>query len=79
MASITPIQGSDVEDWANFRDDDIMQQQSAIQAVEAEKIPLVGDKGRKLCFLLAMGNSGALKGTDEMWKCNCCETIHITV
>ncbi|CAL5430369.1 unnamed protein product [Camellia sinensis] len=38
----------------------------------------IGDVGRKLCFLLAMGNSGALKGTDEMWKCSCCETIHIT-
>ncbi|CAL5354548.1 unnamed protein product [Camellia sinensis] len=48
MASITPIQGSDVEDWANFRDDDIMQQQSAIQAVEAEKIPLVEHFGARL-------------------------------
>uniref|UniRef100_A0A5B7B2E5 Ubiquitin thioesterase n=1 Tax=Davidia involucrata TaxID=16924 RepID=A0A5B7B2E5_DAVIN len=38
------IQASKVDDWANFRDDDIMQQQSAIQAVEAEKIPFVGDK-----------------------------------
>ncbi|KAL7135226.1 hypothetical protein ABFS83_11G079100 [Erythranthe nasuta] len=34
----------EVDDWANFRDDDIMQQQSAIQAVEADKIPFVGDK-----------------------------------
>ncbi|KAF5947439.1 hypothetical protein HYC85_013396 [Camellia sinensis] len=24
-------------------------------------------------------NSGALKDTDEMWKRNCCETIHITL
>ncbi|KAL7183448.1 hypothetical protein ACSBR2_025788 [Camellia fascicularis] len=26
-----------------------------------------------------MGNSGELKDTDEMWKRNCCETIHITI
>lgn len=31
-------------DWTNFADDDIMQQQSAIRAAEAEKIPFVGDK-----------------------------------
>ncbi|GMP70789.1 hypothetical protein CsSME_00029491 [Camellia sinensis var. sinensis] len=39
----------------------------------------VSRQGWKFCFLLAMGNSGALKDTDEMWKRNCCETIHITV
>ena len=44
MEGKTPIQASNDDDWANFRDDDIMQQQSAIQAVEAEKIPFVGDK-----------------------------------
>ncbi|XP_068659139.1 OVARIAN TUMOR DOMAIN-containing deubiquitinating enzyme 1 [Aristolochia californica] len=33
-----------VEDWARFRDDDIMQQQTAIKAEEAEKMPFVGDK-----------------------------------
>ncbi|KAL3500955.1 hypothetical protein ACH5RR_035404 [Cinchona calisaya] len=41
---MTSTQPSEVDDWANFRDDDIMQQQSAIQAEEAEKIPFVGDK-----------------------------------
>ncbi|GAB4828524.1 ubiquitin-specific protease otu1 [Ancistrocladus abbreviatus] len=30
--------------WDKFRDDDIMQQQSAIRAEEAAKIPFVGDK-----------------------------------
>ncbi|KAI8032501.1 Ubiquitin thioesterase otubain-like [Camellia lanceoleosa] len=58
MASITPIQASEVEDWANFRDDDIMQQQSAIRAVEAEKIPLVGDK-EPLSSLAAEYQSGS--------------------
>ncbi|KAL3507954.1 hypothetical protein ACH5RR_033336 [Cinchona calisaya] len=38
------MQPSEVDDWANFRDDHIMQQQSTIQAEEAEKIPFVGDK-----------------------------------
>ncbi|XP_028110373.1 ubiquitin thioesterase otubain-like isoform X1 [Camellia sinensis] len=58
MASITPIQATEVEDWANFRDDDIMQQQSAIRAVEAEKIPLVGDK-EPLSSLAAEYQSGS--------------------
>ncbi|XP_031474309.1 OVARIAN TUMOR DOMAIN-containing deubiquitinating enzyme 1 [Nymphaea colorata] len=31
-------------DWVNVRDDEIMQQQSAIQAEEATKMPFVGDK-----------------------------------
>lgn len=35
---------SEENDWSNYRDSDIMQQQSAIQAEEAEKIPFVGDK-----------------------------------
>ncbi|GLU06296.1 hypothetical protein SLE2022_233390 [Rubroshorea leprosula] len=30
--------------WENFVDDDIMQQQSTIQAEEAKKVPFVGDK-----------------------------------
>lgn len=42
--TLTSIQTSDIDDWENFKDDDIMQQQSAIQAEEAEKIPFVGDK-----------------------------------
>ncbi|KAL0385271.1 UNVERIFIED_CONTAM: OVARIAN TUMOR DOMAIN-containing deubiquitinating enzyme 1 [Sesamum radiatum] len=40
--TITSIKASEIEDWANFRDDDILQQQSAIQAEEAGKIPFVG-------------------------------------
>lgn len=47
----TSIQTSEIDDWANFRDDDIMQQQSAIQAEEAGKIPFVGDKARKPLIL----------------------------
>ncbi|XP_071926379.1 OVARIAN TUMOR DOMAIN-containing deubiquitinating enzyme 1-like isoform X2 [Coffea arabica] len=41
---VSSTQASDIDDWANFKDDDIMQQQFAIQAEEAEKIPFVGDK-----------------------------------
>ncbi|XP_077229661.1 ubiquitin thioesterase otubain-like protein [Tasmannia lanceolata] len=33
-----------VDDWLNFRDDDIMQQQSLIREQESEKMPFVGDK-----------------------------------
>ncbi|XP_057470816.1 OVARIAN TUMOR DOMAIN-containing deubiquitinating enzyme 1-like [Actinidia eriantha] len=58
MEGITPIQASNDDDWANFRDDDIMQQQSAIQAVEAEKIPFVGDK-EPLSSLAAEYQSGS--------------------
>ncbi|CAK9177400.1 unnamed protein product [Ilex paraguariensis] len=43
-AEMTSVQASEVDDWTNFRDNDIMQQQSAILAEEAEKIPFVGDK-----------------------------------
>lgn len=35
---------SEVEDWSNFEDDDIMQQKSAIMADGADKIPFVGEK-----------------------------------
>lgn len=35
---------SELEEWANFGDDDIMQQQSILQSEEAQKIPYVGDK-----------------------------------
>ena len=41
----TPI--SKLDDWANFVDDNIIQQQSAIHAEEAKKIPFVGDKVRE--------------------------------
>ncbi|XP_057463386.1 OVARIAN TUMOR DOMAIN-containing deubiquitinating enzyme 1-like isoform X2 [Actinidia eriantha] len=58
LEDITPIQASKADDWANFRDDDIMQQQSAIQAVEAEKIPFVGDK-EPLSSLAAEYQSGS--------------------
>ncbi|KAF8390744.1 hypothetical protein HHK36_025271 [Tetracentron sinense] len=43
-----------VDDWANFRDNDIMQQQTAIQAEEAEKMPFVGDKARAAHALLKL-------------------------
>ncbi|XP_058092905.1 OVARIAN TUMOR DOMAIN-containing deubiquitinating enzyme 1-like [Magnolia sinica] len=39
-----PTPSIDDYDWANFKDDEIMQQHSAIRAQEAEKIPFVGDK-----------------------------------
>uniref|UniRef100_A0A5B7B1J2 Ubiquitin thioesterase n=1 Tax=Davidia involucrata TaxID=16924 RepID=A0A5B7B1J2_DAVIN len=52
------IQAPEVDDWANFRDNDIMQQQSAIQAEEAEKIPFVGDK-EPLSSLAAEYQSGS--------------------
>ncbi|KAL2468868.1 Ubiquitin thioesterase otubain-like [Forsythia ovata] len=42
--TMTSVQTSEIDDWANFKDDDIMQQQSAIQSEEAGKIPFVGDK-----------------------------------
>lgn len=42
--SMTSNPASEIDDWANFRDDDIMQQQTAIRAEEAEKIPFIGDK-----------------------------------
>ncbi|XVE50022.1 hypothetical protein DITRI_Ditri01bG0128700 [Diplodiscus trichospermus] len=42
--SAVSIPISEFDDWANFADDDIMQQQSAIHAEEAKKIPFVGNK-----------------------------------
>ncbi|XP_010908397.1 OVARIAN TUMOR DOMAIN-containing deubiquitinating enzyme 1 [Elaeis guineensis] len=56
-----PIPGSiaamDDFDWASFRDDDIMQQHSAIRAEEAAKVPFVGDK-EPLSSLAAEFQSG---------------------
>lgn len=49
--TVTSIQTPEVDDWESFRDDDIMQQQSAIQAEEGGKIPFVGDKARKPLIL----------------------------
>lgn len=47
MVGPAPLEGTNFdEDWACYRDDDVIRQQDAIQAVEAEKIPLVGDKVR---------------------------------
>ncbi|CAI9093086.1 OLC1v1028501C1 [Oldenlandia corymbosa var. corymbosa] len=43
-SNLTSVEVSLIDDWQNFRDDDVMQQQSDIQAVESEKIPFVGDK-----------------------------------
>lgn len=48
---------SEDNDWENYRDSDIMQQHSAIQAQEAEKIPFVGDK-ESLSSLAAEYESG---------------------
>ncbi|XP_042498657.1 OVARIAN TUMOR DOMAIN-containing deubiquitinating enzyme 1-like [Macadamia integrifolia] len=44
MDCVTSNPAKSADDWANFRDDDIMHQQNAIFAEEAEKIPFVGDK-----------------------------------
>ncbi|KAK2997544.1 hypothetical protein RJ639_024717 [Escallonia herrerae] len=44
VESMTSVKVSEADNWANFKDDDIMQQQSAIWAKEAEKLPFVGDK-----------------------------------
>lgn len=41
---------SQFEDWANFGDDDIMQQHSAIRSAEADKIPFVGEKAFSFLF-----------------------------
>ncbi|WP_411024812.1 hypothetical protein, partial [Salmonella sp. s57610] len=42
--SKNPVLAPETDDWANFKDTDIMEQQSAILAVEADKIPFIGDK-----------------------------------
>lgn len=44
--SMTSGKASEVDDWENIKDNDIMQQQSAIRAEEAGKFPFVGDKAR---------------------------------
>lgn len=55
--SVIPI--ADVYDgWSCFRDDEVMQQQSAIRAEEAAKIPYVGDK-EPLSSLAAEFQSGS--------------------
>ncbi|KAI3467808.1 hypothetical protein Pfo_024471 [Paulownia fortunei] len=56
--TITSIQTSEIDDWANFRDDDIMQQQSAIQAEEAGKIPFLVLLQEPLSSLAAEYQSG---------------------
>jgi hypothetical protein len=40
----TSIPTSELDDWANFGDDDIMHQQSAIRAEEVEKTLFLADK-----------------------------------
>lgn len=42
---------SEMNDWLNYRDDEVMQQHSAIQAEEAGKITFVGDKAMKPLIL----------------------------
>lgn len=44
--SATSAPSTQFDDWANCADNDIMQQQSSIQAEEAEKTPFVADKAR---------------------------------
>ncbi|XWS39408.1 hypothetical protein CRYUN_Cryun18bG0052200 [Craigia yunnanensis] len=56
--SAVSIPISEFEDWANFADDDIMQQQSSIHVEEAKKIPFVGDK-EPLSMLAAEYESGS--------------------
>ncbi len=48
----TSIPTSILDDWENFGDDDIMHQQTAIRAEEAEKTPFVGDKARATIITL---------------------------
>ncbi|KAK7412252.1 hypothetical protein VNO78_03703 [Psophocarpus tetragonolobus] len=50
--------GSEMDEWTNFGDDDIMQQQYTIQAEEAKKVPFVGDK-EALSSLAAEYKSGS--------------------
>ncbi|GER55320.1 ubiquitin thioesterase otubain-like [Striga asiatica] len=57
METVTSKQTSETDDWASFRDDDIMQQQSAILAEESGKIPFIGDK-EPLLSLAAEYKSG---------------------
>lgn len=42
--TLTSVQTSEIEDWTKYKDDDIMQQQSSIQAEQAVKTQFVGDK-----------------------------------
>ncbi|KAM1191367.1 hypothetical protein PS2_011665 [Malus domestica] len=44
VESAASVATPDFDEWANFGDQDIMQQHSAIRAEEAEKIPFLGDK-----------------------------------
>lgn len=44
---------SETDDWKKYKDDDIMQQHSAIQAEQAVKVPFLGDKAR-LTYLILM-------------------------
>lgn len=46
VESATSVPATEFGEWSNFADNDIMHQQSAIQAEEAEKIPYVADKAR---------------------------------
>ncbi|KAL5717323.1 ubiquitinyl hydrolase 1 [Ranunculus cassubicifolius] len=46
------------DDWSSFKDDAIMQQQNAISAAEADKLPYVGDK-EPLSALAAEYKSGS--------------------
>lgn len=53
-AEIESLKASEVDDWENIKDNDIMQQQSAIWAEEAKKFPFVGDKARANHYTLML-------------------------
>ncbi|MCD7461491.1 hypothetical protein HAX54_046252 [Datura stramonium] len=67
--TLTSVQTSEIDDWKKYKDDDIMQQHSAIQAEQAVKIQFVeyfngGDNCRNLYLREAeyhLGNSILLK------------------
>lgn len=48
--TLTSVQTSEIEDWTKYKDDDIMQQQSSIQAEQAVKTQFVGDKASAILF-----------------------------
>ncbi|KAK7331844.1 hypothetical protein VNO80_28585 [Phaseolus coccineus] len=58
ITSSVTVADSEFDEWNNFGDDDIMQQQYTIQADEAKKVPFVGDK-EALSSLAAEYKSGS--------------------
>ncbi|BAT86992.1 OVARIAN TUMOR DOMAIN-containing deubiquitinating enzyme 1 [Vigna umbellata] len=58
ITSSVTVPDTEFDEWNNFGDDDIMQQQYSIQADEAKKVPFVGDK-EPLSSLAAEYKSGS--------------------